>query len=327
MPAHFRPLILIAITTLLVACSSVNPSPTTRNTGHSGGTDILNQTNDSMSGTDQIDLARRRVALRSIIRKGDYYQARNEAIKSVEFYEKAYQQIQEDPKIAVRLANAYFELKKFKKAADIFTKIDISQFDEPSKIKIIASIMLDEERTDKKEVIERMNLTPGTKEYQYVLNDCIDQPANCVEVVRSSVSNDVHTQALKEVVKNASATSEDAIYIQAILAGKLFEQQSYLASKKVSNIILSQRPDYRVILKISGYSNYELGNYKEAASLLERYYSMAPTDVEVSYMLGIVNYYKEDYATSNLYFNSAVLNGYSPKTELERRLVYNYALL
>lgn len=31
--------------------------------------------------------------------------------------------------------------------------------------------------------------------------------------------------------------------------------------------------------------------------------------------------------TSNLYFNTAVINGYTPKTELERRLLYNYYTL
>lgn len=82
-----------------------------------------------------------------------------------------------------------------------------------------------------------------------------------------------------------------------------------------------------MVLKIVGYCNYELGKYAEAAKDLEQYYSLVPTDVEVAYMLGIVNYYKSDYSTSNLYFNSAVLNGYTPKTELERRLVYNYVLL
>jgi hypothetical protein len=34
-----------------------------------------------------------------------------------------------------------------------------------------------------------------------------------------------------------------------------------------------------------------------------------------------------DYTTSNLYFNNAILAGYTPKTNLERKLAYNYALL
>jgi tetratricopeptide (TPR) repeat protein len=275
----------------------------------------------------QIDIARRRVALRAIIRKWDYYQARNDALKSVQLYEKAYAQIQDDPKVAVRLASAYFELKEFRKAADIFTKMDVSQFDEPSKLRIIASILLDPERTDRKEVLSHMNFTAGTKEYVSLVDDCTMQPDQCLQKIRDSSSNDPRVLSLKDTVKNASVTSEDPLYIQALLVGKLFEQKAYLAVRVLGNKILERRPDYRVILKIVGYSDYELGNYTSSASLLERYYTLAPSDVEVAYMLGIVNYYKEDYSTSNLYFNNAVLNGYSPKTELERRLIYNYILL
>ncbi len=54
---------------------------------------------------------------------------------------------------------------------------------------------------------------------------------------------------------------------------------------------------------------------------------MSPKDMEVANMLGIVNFLKEDYTTSNLYFNAAILGGYTPKLELERRLIYNYVLL
>lgn len=78
---------------------------------------------------------------------------------------------------------------------------------------------------------------------------------------------------------------------------------------------------------MKGYSSYQLGKYVEAASWLEKYYSIHSNDAGTAYLLGIIHYLKEDYSTSNLYFNAAVLSGYTPKTELERRLVYNYTLL
>lgn len=110
-------------------------------------------------------MARRRVALRSIIRKGDYYSARNDAVLAIEYYEKAFEKIQEDPKIALRLANSYLEIKNFRKAADIFVKFNLSNFDEPAKLKVIASIMYDDARENKKEVIHELGLTEGTKAY------------------------------------------------------------------------------------------------------------------------------------------------------------------
>jgi tetratricopeptide (TPR) repeat protein len=61
--------------------------------------------------------------------------------------------------------------------------------------------------------------------------------------------------------------------------------------------------------------------------LLDKYYQTDTKDLSTAYTLGIINFYKEDYTTSNLYFNAAILGGYTPKLELERRLIYNYALL
>lgn len=43
--------------------------------------------------------------------------------------------------------------------------------------------------------------------------------------------------------------------------------------------------------------------------------------------LGEVSFHLGDYVTSNLYLNNAILAGYAPKTDLERRLAYNYSLL
>lgn len=137
---------------LLVSCGQDgNPNGTTGSGSKKSPTEITD--GDGSGNLSQVDLARRRVALRSIIRKGDYYHARNEASTAIAYYEKAYGQIQQDSQVALRLANAYLELKNFTKAADIFAKFDLSNFDEASKRKVISSIMLDENRTNKKEMI------------------------------------------------------------------------------------------------------------------------------------------------------------------------------
>jgi len=219
------------------------------------------------------------------------------------------------------------EIKNFRKAADIFVRFNISNFDEPSKLRVIASIMLDNARDDKKEVIRNLGLTDGTKSYLNLIDDCSKNPGGCLQFIQESTSPDYQIQALRETIQSAKGTSGDELYIRTLLIGKLFEHKDYLAVQKIGLSILETRPNYKVVLKIVGYSSYELGDYASAAKYLEQYYTLEPKDVEVAYMLGIVNYYKADYATSNLYFNSAVLNGYTPKTELERRLVYNYVLL
>jgi len=41
----------------------------------------------------------------------------------------------------------------------------------------------------------------------------------------------------------------------------------------------------------------------------------------------LINFEKNDFETSNIYFNNAVLGGYKPKTVVERKLAYNYYVL
>jgi tetratricopeptide (TPR) repeat protein len=206
----------------------------------------------------EIEIARRRVALRSIIRKGDYYQARNEALRAIEYYEQAHGEIHDDAKVTVRLANAYFEIKQFRKAADLFLTQNISDFDEPSKLRVIASILFDQKRTDTLSIIDKLALKKETKEYLQVLVLCANAPEKCVDIIRQSVSKDVHIQALQTVIRNAQETSSDLVFVEALVIGKLYENKAFLTVKNLSNAVLLRRPDYRVILKIAGYASYEL---------------------------------------------------------------------
>ena len=314
---------------IIFVCSSC----ALRNNPNSGSSASGTQENgaptkvDTKNALSQVEMARKRVALRSILRTGDYYQARNDALRAIEYYETAHWEIKNEPNITFRLANAYYEIRAFKKAADLYLQIGISDLDEPSKKRVLSSLILDTERQDTKSIISTLAIRAETKEYYSLLVDCANTPENCVSSIETSASKDVHITDLQLALKNARETSGDEIFIQALLMWKLYEQGAFLAVNKLGGKILEKRPDYRVVMKMSGYAAYELANYKEAAYLLDRYYQMDPKDMEVANMLGIVNFLKEDYATSNLYFNAAVLGGYTPKVELERRLIYNYVLL
>lgn len=61
--------------------------------------------------------------------------------------------------------------------------------------------------------------------------------------------------------------------------------------------------------------------------MLLRYLERTPDDLETIVRLGETSFHLGDYITSNLYLNNAILAGYRPKTNLERRLAYNYSLL
>ncbi|NCP76817.1 tetratricopeptide repeat protein [bacterium] len=132
---------------------------------------------------------------------------------------------------------------------------------------------------------------------------------------------------MKNIIDTYMKVSTDFQYRNILLAGAFFESKQYLAGAKIAAEIIEKRPDYKIAYKIAGYCNYELGKYKEANTYLGKYYTFDSKDTTIAYTLGLTNYYLEDYTLSNLYFNTAVLNGYMPKTELERRLLYNYYIL
>lgn len=90
------------------------------------------------------------------------------------------------------------------------------------------------------------------------MDDCIIKPNECLGSIDASTSADYQIQALRETISNARAASDDKEYIKALLMGKLYEQKAFLAVKQIGNTILEIRPNYKVILKIVGYSNYEL---------------------------------------------------------------------
>ncbi len=178
-------------------------------------------------------MARRRVALRSILRTGDYYQARNDALRAIEYYETAHAEIKDEPNITYRLANAYYGVREFKKASDLYLQVALTDLDEPSKKRILSSLILDSERTDTKNIIAKLSIRPETKEYYFLLIDCANSPDKCVAAIEASVSKDVHIVDLQASIKNARETSGDEVFIQALLMGKLYEQGAFLAVKKL----------------------------------------------------------------------------------------------
>ncbi len=108
---------------------------------------------------------------------------------------------------------------------------------------------------------------------------------------------------------------------------KLYEQGMYGASSRIAEEILRNRPDYLEVMKILGFSYYELGKYADAKKYLLTYLEKNPKDLESTLRMGEIFAHAGDFASANLYLNNAILAGYTPKTDLERRLAYNYSLL
>lgn len=226
-----------------------------------------------------------------------------------------------------KIAGAYFDLKDFGGANKYYMKVPFVDLEESEKKKMITALMFDESITIKSTEIQKLGLSSDEMEHHGYVENCYTGIHNCVTGLESYSGSFEPTKKLKNIIDTYMKVSSDFQYRNILLAGAFFESKEYLAGAKIAAEIVEKRPDYKIAYKIAGYCNYELGKYQEANTYLGKYYAFESKDFATAYTLGLTNYYLEDYTTSNLYFNTAVLNGYTPKTELERRLLYNYYIL
>ncbi|MDQ1343456.1 MAG: hypothetical protein QG650_175 [Patescibacteria group bacterium] len=225
------------------------------------------------------------------------------------------------------MADVLFELKRFEEAYSHYRLLPLKEIDAVTKERLLSAFMFDEKQTGRQAELDAMPFDPAEKEYYSVVGTCYTGIHNCVVRIQEYGGSEPRLKELFDNIKDYESLSGDYQYRNALLAGTFFKQKQYLAAAKIAEEIVEKRPDYRSAIKIAGFARFEYGNYDRANAMLKRYFDFDPKDVQVAYALGIINYYLEDYATSNLYFNNAVINGYRPKTELERRLVYNYYLM
>ncbi len=226
-----------------------------------------------------------------------------------------------------KIAGVYFDMKDFTHAYEYYAKVPFVDLEESEKQQAISALMFDESITIKSTEIQKMGLTEDQTAYYGYIENCYTGIHNCIVALDSYSGSYEPTQKLKNIIDTYMNVSTDFHYRNILIAGAFFEAKEYLAGAKIAEEIIQKRPDYKIAYKIAGYCNYEIGKYREANVFLGKYYTFDPKDITVAYTLGLTNYNTQEYATSNMYFNTAVLNGYTPKTELERRLIYNYYTL
>lgn len=323
-----KKLIFISVISLLLTACSFSSSP--EKLAQTGSTDVqegVEHTQTGQTREERLAESKRRMNFRAMIRKGDYLSLKNDRESALRSYLSAYVRLKDDNVLERKIAGAYFDLKEFGNAYKYYKRVPFVDLEDREKKQMLQSIMFDESIPIKSAEIKKLGLSQDELTYYWYVENCYTGIHNCVVALQTYTGSFTETKKLKDITYSYEKVSADFQYRNALLAWALFESEQYLASMKIAREITEKRPDYIIALKIAGYSAYELGKYREANTYLARYYTFETKDAKIAYILGLTNYYLEDYVTSNLYFNTAVLGGYTPKTELERRLVYNYYVL
>lgn len=282
----------------------------------------------SMTKEEKVAQLKNRLNFRSFITKGDFYSIKNMKEVALKYYLSVYLKLKEDILLEKKIAETYFDLKNFPKSYEYYKKIPKLEIDEKSKWKMALALTYMTWELDKKSELSKMELKERDKDYYNIVLDCNGWIKVCIWAIKAYTWTYEKTAKLKNLLYNFEQTGNtDSNYKYALLEWLFIENKDYLIWGKIWEEVLAKRPDYRSILKLTGYAYYELGEYQKANDYLQKYYNFDPKDVKTTYLLWVINFYLENYISSNLYFNAAILNWYTPKIELERRLAYNYYII
>lgn len=286
---------------------------------------------------EQIEILRKRFSLRGTIARWDDYAKSNQPILALNEYLKALRQSPNDEQIIKKLAWVYFELKRFQNAKTTFEKV-LSTLNSNEKETYIYTLLYtlnfksSDEIKNTSKIIRSLWLSKEETFYYINAINCTINFHECKKnfdiffknVPELSFSKLIQVQRAIRNYENFQI--EHLYYKNALIIWAFFQDKLYTISNILWQQMLQEMPDYKPILLVTGKGYYELWDLENAKKYLEQYYSLDPHDLDITYTLWDINFRQKDYLTSNLYFNSALKNGFEPQVELQRKLAYNFYL-
>lgn len=260
-----------------------------------------------------------------LTKRADYLATNNEYREAAGLYERVLR-LSKSEEIERKLAHIAFRAKNFQRSSDLYKKFaDELYLSEKEEFLHALRYTGDDEFVT---TLANMDIPDNIKSAFEVSWKCEHEFISCENAIRAYKYDYAPIRDLKNALKNyESLGNKDPSYKEALMIGALYKNQDYTTAMRIGENVLRRKPDYRPILKIVGFSAFMVGQYERSQWVLGKYKKLEPKDAEVDFILWLIHFEKEDYETSNIYFNKAVLGGYKPKTVVERKLAYNYYVL
>lgn len=274
---------------------------------------------------------------KSSIEQWDTYFVENKLISALQNYQRAKKIRPLDGNLDIRLWDVYFELKKFDLAYKHYKGND--EIDGFSKKKELLSLfyanykMWEKEINSLKEELQEIKFTEQERAYYLNSLQCVIDFSKCKQYYQDYfvLQPDVEMPELLKLKEWIDAYywsgMEDLNYKNALIIGKFFENKHYSMVLKLGSNLLEEFPDYNPVIQMIGKSYFELWFFDLADNTLKPLYEKNLTDEKLAYFLWIISIKRKYFLSSNIYLNKALINGYEPKVEVKRKLVYNYFLL
>jgi tetratricopeptide (TPR) repeat protein len=260
-----------------------------------------------------------------LTKRADYLATNNEYREASDLYERVLR-LSWSAEVERKLAHIAFRAKNFQRSSDLYKKFssDLYASEKEEFLHALRYTGDDEFVT----TLPKIDLPENIRQAFEVSWKCEHEFISCENAIRAYKHDYAPIRDLKNALKNyENLGNKDPSYKEALLIGAFYKNQDFTTAIRVGENVLRRKPDYRPILKIVGFSAFMIGQYDRAQWILGKYKKLEPKDAEADFILGLIHFEKQDYETSNIYFNKAVLGGYKPKTVVERKLAYNYYVL
>lgn len=257
-----------------------------------------------------------------LVKKADYLTVNNQYQEASDIYERILL-LDPSPEIEKKTAYTSFMSKNFQRSADLYKKFsgDLFQSEKEALLHSLRYTGDGEYLT----ILENISLPIAVKDALKVSWKCEFEYISCEQTIREYPHDSITINELKKALNNYENLGyDDHDYKEALLIGAFYKNQDYTTAIRISENLLRRKTDYRPIIKIAWFSSFMIGQYERAKWLLSRYKKLEPKDPEADFILGLIFFSREDFETSNIYFNKAILGGYKPKITVERKLAYNY---
>ncbi len=275
----------------------------------------------------RVDLAKKRKNYISGIRKWDYYSLRNNPEEALKYYLTIAEKIPNDQIIRKKIAHVYFLQKNWKAAYMNYILVPIEELTDLEKNEMFQSLFFDDSQLDRIGEVQKIPSSTGSREYYRVIDTCYWGIHNCIIAIEWYSGDSLELLDLKKVIQDAAEISPDFQYRNLSVAAKFYELNMYGVSSRFAEQILKIRPDYYEVQKLLWFTYAELWKYGDSKKYLLEYIEKNPNDLETIIRIGEVYSHLGDIVSSNLFYNNALIAGYTPKTDIERHLAYNYSIL
>ena len=296
----------------------------------------------------KIDIIKKRLADKGLIIEGDSYYRNNQLPFALKKYLEFYKKNPTDPLIIEKIAETYYEMKKFGSSLNYLQKLKM--IPESKKELFVKSFLYSKDMSIPENIVSLEN---ELKKYEFSQEQifyywtsvsCFQDFHTCKSSFQTyfDISKKTLTSAswgdigiVFSPLKNIeSAFShyinfqvEDIALKNAYLIGAWYNDGMYPLAISLGEQLLQEKPGYKPILKIIAQSNFELWLYDKALLSLGEYYKIDPEDAGVAYMLWVVHERLKDYVLANIHLKKALELWFTPTITIRRQLIHNFYLL